>query len=122
MKCTLVKNLTDDCCQPQNSVMTFPSGKQSFIYYGSCLKARSKIVFFISHGKELRKGYCAGFPVKSNSISDSIILTTVASMKGKMLKITGVDIQPALCSESLHGFTFKACKELFTGVHNEFFK
>lgn len=92
VKCTLVKNLIDDCRQLQNSVMTFPSGKQSFIYYGSCLKARSKIVFFVSHGKELTNGYCVGFPVKSNSTSASIILATTASMKGKMLKIASAAI------------------------------
>lgn len=103
--CTLLKNLVDDCCQLQDSVMTFPSGKQSFIYYGSCWKAWSKIVFSVSHGQELTNGYCAGFPVKSASTSVSSIFATVASsVKGKMLKIAGVGIKPALFSKATQVF------------------
>lgn len=90
--------------------MTFPSGVQSFIYYGSCWNAQSKIIFSVSHGRELTSGYCAGFPVKSASTSVSSIFDTIASsVKGKMLKIAGADIKPVLFSKSYsRDFTFKA--------------
>lgn len=112
IKSTLVKNLIDDCCQLQDSVMTFTLGQQRFIYYGSCWKAWWMIVFSVSQGQELTNGYCAGFPVKSAStFVFSIFATTASSVKGK---ITGADIkaflkaaQVFLLSKPTRSFTWK---------------
>lgn len=69
-------------------------------------------------------GIVQGFRIKSTSTSvTSVFAIIVTSVKGKMLKIAGPDIKPASFSKSYLGvFTFKAYKELFTEVPNEFFK